>query len=105
LNNANSCGPLYATEHLIPPFLCVGEQDDPWSSKVASIEGKEHQNDTWASKMTSGAEDNTGGWNTRAKDSCTDGGEERRNDPWANKTVTIKGTQGINYTVFIGHSA
>jgi len=32
-------------------------------------------------------------------------GEERRNDPWANKTVTIKGTQGINYTVFIGHSA
>jgi len=37
--------------------------------------GKEHQNDTWASKMTSGAEDNTGGWNTRAKDSCTDGGK------------------------------
>ena len=32
-------------------------------------------------------------------------GEERRNDPWANKTVTIKGTQGINYTVCIGHSA
>ncbi|RLN00074.1 protein RNA-directed DNA methylation 3 [Panicum miliaceum] len=69
----------------------VGEQDDPWASKVASIEGKEQQNDTWASKMTSaGAEDNSGGWNTRAKDSCTDGGEERQNDPWANKAGTNK---------------
>jgi len=38
--------------------------------------GNEHQNDNWASKMTSsGAEDNSGGWNTRAKDSCTDGGK------------------------------
>ncbi|XP_039800344.1 protein RNA-directed DNA methylation 3-like isoform X2 [Panicum virgatum] len=69
----------------------VGEQDDPWASKVASIQGNEHQNDNWASKMTSsGAEDNSGGWNTRAKDSCTDGGEEGQNDPWANKTVTNK---------------
>jgi len=32
-------------------------------------------------------------------------GEEGQNDPWANKTVTNKGTQGINYTVCIGHSA
>jgi hypothetical protein len=36
LNNANSCGTLYATEHFL---ACVGEQDDPWASKVASIEG------------------------------------------------------------------
>jgi hypothetical protein len=32
-------------------------------------------------------------------------GEERQNDPWANKAGTNKGTQRINYTVCIGHSA
>jgi len=39
--------------------------------------GKEQQNDPWSSKMTSGgAEDTSGGWDTKAKDSsCNDGGK------------------------------
>ncbi|RCV17033.1 hypothetical protein SETIT_3G186400v2 [Setaria italica] len=72
----------------------VGEQDDPWASKVASTEGKEQRNDTWASKMTSaGAEDSSGGWNTKTKDSCSDGGEESQNDSWANKIGSNKGKE------------
>ncbi|CAN6332486.1 unnamed protein product [Urochloa humidicola] len=72
----------------------IGEQDDPWASKVASTEGKEQQNDTWACKMTSaGAEDSSSGWNSKAKDSCSDGGEERQNDPWASKIGSNEGKE------------
>lgn len=40
------------------------------------LAGTEQENDTWTAKMTSGAEDNSGGWNTKAKDtSCGDGGK------------------------------
>ncbi|XP_066364221.1 protein RNA-directed DNA methylation 3-like isoform X2 [Miscanthus floridulus] len=76
----------------------VGEQGDPWASKVSSTEGKEQQNDPWSSKMTSGgAEDTSGGWDTKVKDSsCNDGGEGLQNDPWANKIGSNEGKEQEN---------
>ncbi|AQK94713.1 Protein RNA-directed DNA methylation 3 [Zea mays] len=73
----------------------VGEQGDPWASKVSSTEDTEQQNDSWSSKMISGgAEDTSGGWDTKVKDSsCNDGGEGLQNDPWANKIGSNEGKE------------
>ncbi|AQK87069.1 Protein RNA-directed DNA methylation 3 [Zea mays] len=73
----------------------VGEQGDPWASKVSSTEGKGQQNDSWSSKMTSrGAEDTSGGWDSKEKgSSCNGGGEGLQNDPWANKIGSNEGKE------------